>query len=254
MIAQTDIRVRDYPARIAMMPHAHDCASVSLVVNGNLLERIGRSERDYARGAIAFFPAGVVHSQLFGAFGARQIIVTPNKTLLDYLAECGLKIAEAPHARAANFSLFGDRLLEEMRADDGFSGLVREGIVLEMVATFGRTIGRTRGAPPAWLRAARDFLHENASAPLAMREIARACGRHEIHVAREFRRYYGTSVGDHLRQLRTERAAALLLASRDGISMIALDCGFANHSHLCREFRRRFGVTPSYYRARRAER
>ena len=82
-----------------------------------------------------------------------------------------------------------------------------------------------------------------------MARIARAADRHEIHVAREFRRFYGTSVGAYQRRLRVEKAAQMLAAAKLSISEIALDCGFASHSHLCREFKSRYGVTPSRYRA-----
>jgi AraC family transcriptional regulator len=81
-----------------------------------------------------------------------------------------------------------------------------------------------------------------------MQDIARVAGRHEVHVAREFRRFFGVSVGTYLRRLRTERVARLLLGPHLSISEIALECGFSSHSHLCREFKAHYGVTPSRYR------
>jgi AraC family transcriptional regulator len=140
------------------------------------------------------------------------------------------------------------------RLEGSFSAIAREGLLLEIVAAFGRNGNQTTpsAAPPAWLRAARDFLHENACVPLDLAGVARAVGRHEIHLAREFRRFFGATMGGYLRQLRTERAALLLLETQSNITAIALDCGFASHSHLCREFKSRFGITPSQYRSRQA--
>ncbi|MGH6878276.1 MAG: helix-turn-helix transcriptional regulator [Rhizomicrobium sp.] len=224
---------------------------MNIVVGGGFLERIGRGERNYARGHAVFLPAGMTHSQLFGATGTRQIIFRPQDSWLAYLADCNTKLEEAPHFNARSFRQFGDRLLAEMRNDDGFSAIAREGILLEIVAAFGRAgaSGGARATRPAWLMAARDFLHENAHAPVSLAELARAVGRHEVHLAREFRRYYGVSVGTYLRQLRTEEAARRLLEPRTTISTIALDCGFSSHSHLCREFKAYFGVTPRQYRS-----
>jgi AraC family transcriptional regulator len=254
MLAQTNLRLGNYPASVAMAPHAHDTASMNIVVQGGFLERIGKRERSYARGHVAFVPAGMTHSQLFGASGARQIIFRPQDCWLDYLADCGTNLADAPHLTAPAFRRFGDRLLEEMHNTDGFSPAAREGMLLEIVAAFGRAgaAARSRAVPPPWLRAARDFLHDNACNAPTLAETARAAGRHEIHLAREFRRYYGVSVGDYSRQLQTEDAARLLRESRAGISVIALDCGFSSHSHLCRAFKAHFGVTPAQYRARHA--
>jgi AraC family transcriptional regulator len=171
---------------------------------------------------------------------------------LDYLADCRARIDDAPHAHSTTFRNLGDRLLEEMRQDDGFSAIACEGIMLEIVAAFGRkrAAGAVNTKPPAWLRAAREFMHENAFLSLTMAQIAREAGRHEIHLAREFRRFFGIPVGAYLRRLRTEQAERLLLKPQMSICEIAQSCGFANHSHLCREFKAHFGITPSEYRSR----
>ena len=251
MFAQTGLRISRYQAHSEMTPHQHDEASMNIVVAGEFLERIGQEERTYSRGTASFCPAATTHSQKFGATGVRQIIFKPHDSWLDYLADCKARLDEAPHSYSTTFRDLGDRLLEEMRQDDGFSAVACEGIMLEIVAAFGRkeTTAAANSKPPVWLRAAREFMHENAFVSPTMAQIARAAGRHEIHLAREFRRFFGIPVGAYLRRLRTEQAQRLLLKPQISISEIAQSCGFASHSHLCREFKARFGVTPSEYRA-----
>jgi AraC family transcriptional regulator len=251
VFAQTGLRISRYQARTEMTPHQHDEASMNIVVAGEFLERIGRDERTYSRGTASFCPAATTHSQKFGATGVRQIIFKPHDSWLDYLADCKARLDEAPHSYSTTFRDLGDRLLEEMRQDDGFSAVACEGIMLEIVAAFGRrkTAAAANTMPPIWLRTAREFMLENAFVSLSMAQIARAAGRHEIHLAREFRRFFGTSVGAYLRRLRTEQAERLLLRPQLSISEIAQSCGFASHSHLCREFKAQFGVTPSQYRS-----
>ena len=141
-------------------------------------------------------------------------------------------------------------MLEELRQNDRFSTIAREGLLLEMVVALGRNGAPARAGaqPPSWLRAARDFLRDSMAGGPSMKELGQAVGRHEIHVAREFRRFYGESVGSYVRRLRAEHAAHLLSQPGPSIAAIALDCGFSSHSHLCREFKARFGVTPSQYR------
>jgi AraC family transcriptional regulator len=250
MFTETPLRVVRYQPSAAMAPHDHETASLNIVVNGDFLERIGNSERNYAKGYVAFCPAGMRHSQQFGRSGARQIIFAPQASWIDYLADCKLKLDDAPYAGSHIIRHLGDRLLDESRNDDAFSLAAREGILLEIVAAFGRNSSTSKPSsnPPAWLCAAREFMHAHALAPLSMKRIAKAAGRHEIHLAREFRRYFGASVGAYLRRLRIEHAARLLLEPQTSISEIALICGFASHSHLCREFRAHYGVTPSQYR------
>jgi AraC family transcriptional regulator len=252
MFAQTGLRISRYQPHTEMAPHQHREASMNIVVAGGFLERIGKDERTYTRGTAAFCPAATTHSQIFGTTGVRQIIFRPDDSWLDYLADCKAKLNEAPHACSTTFRDLGDKLLQELRQDDECSAVACEGIMLEIVAAFGRRKAAAPATPrlPVWLRAAREFMHENAFASLTVAQIAAAAGRHEIHLAREFRRFFGIPVGAYLRRLRTEQAERLLLRPQLSISEIAQSCGFASHSHLCREFKAHFGVTPSEYRSR----
>ncbi len=249
MLTEVGARIRRYEPGSAMRPHLHGDASLSIVVGGDYLECIRSSERHYAAGYVAFCPAGTMHAQQFGASGARQIIVEPEHDWLAWLSD-RLNLGEAPYGHAGEFQQLGSRLVHELTQTDEFSALAQEGMILEIIAAFGRFAGSQTAKPPAWLSVARDFIHAHACAPLSTAQIARAAGRHEIHLAREFRRYYGSSIGNYLRRLRVEKAASLLAQSREDITGIALRCGFASHSHLCRVFRAQYGVTPSEYRTR----
>jgi AraC family transcriptional regulator len=54
----------------------------------------------------------------------------------------------------------------------------------------------------------------------------------------------------YILQQRVERAKQLLNNSQRSLSDIALDCGFANQSHLNRHFIKLTGVTPKKHRDR----
>jgi len=251
MFASESLRVGQYAPYGAMAPHSHDYDSLGLILAGDFVEQIGATERRYERGCVTFGPAGVTHSQRFGADGARQIIVRPERDWLAYLADKGICLGDAPFVHGPQFFQLGTKLLNELSRDDDFTSLARESILLEIIAAFGRAgVANPPGHPPVWLAAARDYLHAHAATPLSMKDIARAAGRHEIHLAREFKRYFGVSVGSYLRQARTERAANLLRTTSANITDIALRCGFANHAHLCRVFKAHYGLSPSQYRAR----
>lgn len=252
MLPSMSMRIAQYAPHAAMAWHRHDEPSLSVVLAGEFAEKIGGRERHYASGCVSLGPAGMAHSQRFGAQGARQIIVRPQEAWLAYLADCKVDLESSPYARASKFHALGRKLLGEIDCGDDFSPLAREGILLEIVAAFGRAdaLAGTAAKAPAWLCRARDFMQQNAFATVTLRQIADAAGRHEIHLAREFRRYFGISVGSYLRKVRAERAAHLLRHSTSAITDIALGCGFASHAHLCRVFKAQFGLTPTQYRAK----
>jgi AraC family transcriptional regulator len=252
MLAQSRPEVRTYLPGASMARHEHDEPSLSFVVHGGFLEHLGRRTRDYTRGHVAFFPAGVPHAQTFGPLGARQITIRPEPAWVDYLVDCKVPIEDVPHANSAIFRRLGDRLLSELAQEDDFTTAACQGLMLEAVAALGRASRPTTapGRPPPWLRAAWDYVQDNALRPVTLNEIAGAVGRHEIHLAREFGRHYGVTIGASLRRLRTQHAARLLESTGASLTQVALESGFSSHAHLCREFKARVGATPSEYRER----
>ena len=244
------LRVTDYPARGAMAPHFHEEASLIVVVRGSYVERIRGAETEHRRGRMLLYPAGAMHSQRFGAAGVRKIVFTPDVSSMDYLRAHGLSLDTPRSIDAPVVSQLAHRMLAEIQNDDPFAPLALQGIVLELVAAFARTDRPTAaGAPPAWVRAARDAIREAVDETLSLEAIAARIGRHPIHLAREFRRYFGTTVGAYRRQLRLQRSEELL-AKNIGLTEVALSCGFASHSHFCRAFKAAYGITPSEFRLR----
>lgn len=87
-------------------------------------------------------------------------------------------------------------------------------------------------------------LHEHVSNA----EMARAAGMSPRAFERSFQREYGLPPQQYLKRLRVQTACRMLVDTRESIAAIALRCGFADQSHLTREFRRVTGNTPGAYR------
>src|SRR5829696_4015579 len=56
-------------------PHAHDRGNVSLIVRGQIEERVGRDALCSTTCSVVVKPAGTVHSNVFGPHGARTLLV-----------------------------------------------------------------------------------------------------------------------------------------------------------------------------------
>jgi AraC family transcriptional regulator len=100
-----------------------------------------------------------------------------------------------------------------------------------------------------------DYMKANLTQDLSILDLATLTGMSESHFSRSFKRSVGISPYQYLIQQRVERAKQLLkqrsLAKPPGtgiaISTIALDCGFANQTHLTKVFRQIAGMTPKAY-------
>lgn len=232
-----------------MAPHCHEEAWLSVILHGSYEEHI-RSRRETSNaGDLLFCPAQVVHSQRFGARGAMQILLAPEASSLEFLLERGLRLQDAPRLNRSTEALgIGLRLRRELECGDAFSSLAVAGLALELFAVFGRSGDAAQSSrPPPWLRRIRSLLEENAMA-FSLADLAKEAQRHPVHVAREFRRHYGRSVGDYLRCRRCETAAHLLRSTSMPLIEVAYTCGYAGPSQLSRSFKMAFGVTPSEYR------
>lgn len=94
------------------------------------------------------------------------------------------------------------------------------------------------------LVAARDYLRANATAPVTIAELSRVMGLAESHLIRAFHREFG--LPPHAYQMRLRLAAACELLEKGlSVSTVAFECGFADQSHLSRNFKAVYGLTPA---------
>jgi AraC family transcriptional regulator len=111
-----------------------------------------------------------------------------------------------------------------------------------------------RGAAraPEWLEEAVSHLDRHYAGPVSLSSAAAHAGVHPATLATAFRRFRGTSVGEHVRELRLSHARSALERTRRPLEEVAAEAGFFDQAHLGRLFRRRFGVTPAAYRRQAA--
>ncbi len=90
-------------------------------------------------------------------------------------------------------------------------------------------------------------LHLGDSA-LTIDKLARVVDMSEFHFARLFKATTGTSPHQYVMNRRIQLVKTLLRTTDLLLSAIAHQAGFADHSHMGREFRRVTGKTPSEWR------
>jgi AraC-like DNA-binding protein len=132
---------------------------------------------------------------------------------------------------------------------DDVAPLAIEGLACEMAAQFCRTVRvKLERNPPRWLRQVHEMLRSRFSDALRLAQISGEVRIHPVHVAREFNRYYGTTIGQFRRKCRIDFASERLTRSRSPIAQIALEAGFAQQAHFTNVFKRTTGLTPHQYR------
>jgi AraC-like DNA-binding protein len=94
---------------------------------------------------------------------------------------------------------------------------------------------------------AKDVMHAQLAAPPSLEELAAAVNLSPFHFARVFRRATGMPPHTWLMQQRIAQARALLQSGCLPLE-VATQLGFADQSHLSRQFKQAYGVGPAAYR------
>jgi len=142
-----------------------------------------------------------------------------------------------------------NRMVREFHAEDDVAPLAIEGVLLEILAESARAIGEGTGSnAPSWLRRVREALEDSYLLAPSLAELAGIAGVHPVHLSREFRKHYQSTIGEHIRKRRIEHASHLLANTSTPLSEIALTCGFSDQSHFCAMFKSHTGLTPAKFR------
>jgi AraC family transcriptional regulator len=161
--------------------------------------------------------------------------------------------ADVYNSSGSSFT-FARRLLGEYRLADGTSALAMEGLALEILAEISRVRVRAgNSTPPRWLLKARELLHDRFCENLCLTTVASAVDIHPVHLARVFRRWYGCTVGDYVRNLRIDFACREMARHRS-LAEVAAAAGFSDQSHFTKIFKRLLGMTPTEFQKEHSSR
>ena len=95
------------------------------------------------------------------------------------------------------------------------------------------------------------LINEQYANELHMTDAAAACGCSPSHFMRWFKKMTGQGFTEYLNEHRLNAAADALRGSSDTVLAVAEQCGFENLSYFNRLFKKRYGMTPREYRARK---
>jgi AraC-like DNA-binding protein len=107
------------------------------------------------------------------------------------------------------------------------------------------------GLAPWQVRRVALYMDGNLAGSIRCGDLARVTRLSVSHFMRAFRESFGAPPHTYLMRRRMERAQDLMLSTETTIGQIALDCGFADQSHLTRLFHKIVGESPAAWRRAR---
>ena len=95
------------------------------------------------------------------------------------------------------------------------------------------------------------YIDRHIREALKVEELARYCGLSYPWFAKRFREIYGISCKEYIEKVRISKVEHYLLFTNHDLNYISRETGYADCSHMIKDFRRLKNITPGQYRANR---
>lgn len=195
----------------------------------------------FGPGALVWHPAGVEHRDCFDVAGGRFLSVS-------FMPPAGGRHGDPVRLRGAA-EVVVRRLVGATARFTMGDEIIVEGLALDLAASVLSPEELDEDPAPEWLQRAREIIHDMAAQPgMEVRSIAAEVGVHPVSLARRYRRHFRQSPAAAIRQARADRAAGLIARGTD-LASLADQTGYADQSHMTRDFTCIYGLTPARYRA-----
>ena len=234
-------------------PHWHDEYFLTAITEGEGVFGFRGTEHRARAGSLVLVVPGEVHTHASGRHGRSFRSLHAGSALIAGLTE------EFP--MGLRFSVFEDTTLQRRflalhrRLESPGSTLRKESSLLAFFLQLAGSMPETSSRPlprseHRAVRRVRELLDDSCSPRVTLRELASLAGLSPFHLHRLFRDQVGMPPHEYHLRRRLMRARELLgSGSGEPVSIadVAASTGFADQSHLTRQFKRVLGLAPAAY-------
>ena len=235
--------------------HQHDCYALGITFAGVQSFDYRGARADSQAGNVIVLHPDEKHNGRAGASGGflyRMLYLEP-RLIRDALGDRARSlpfvrtvVTHQPELLQALRPALDDlgRTLDPLEIDDVVVTIAEALLALDPSAACGRVAPACAVA----VEAARQYLDAYADETIASSQLEQLTGLDRFSLARHFRALLGTSPYRYLMMRRLDRVRAAIRRG-ETLADAALTAGFADQSHMTRQFRKAYGVSPGHWRA-----
>lgn len=143
------------------------------------------------------------------------------------------------------------RLYREQSRKDSLSELVSHNYLTDIITSIylenDKHASSSLHIPEKFMKI-RAYLDEHYPEKLELETISNHFYISKYHLSREFKRIFGTTIGEYLLKQRISKSKSLLRFSDLSVDEIALQCGFSDSGYFIKVFKKEEKTTPAKYR------
>jgi AraC family transcriptional regulator len=234
----------DYSPGLRQNDHRHGHSSITVVLRGAVEEAVPRARVTARPFSMLAKRAGTLHENRYGPDGCKAL-------QLNFAQGFDFRQLDFDVGRTkTDLTQRGRVALLDLLAPTDVPGAEERAIfaLYELIADFSAS-PPTGHFAPHWLRRVKTTIDSSeAGTVFAMAALQREAGVHPVHLTRQFRRWYGCSVREYLRDRRDRMAADAVAQGDLPLTRIAHMFGYADQAHFSRCFRRFALTSPLGYR------
>jgi AraC family transcriptional regulator len=203
-----------YDAASVVPTQPHSWGGLCLALEGGYQIDLGRTRLSCNPASLMFQAPGEVYGTRISDAGSHCLTVAIDPFVLE--RSVGILDFDRLNAtRRMPPHWLAYELHQELELGDELSSTSVASTVAALLAELGDRPGlEARSAPPPWLARVQEQIHDEFRRHHTLESLALAAGVHHVHLAREFRRRFGCTVGHYIRQRRVTRSQKECLSLR----------------------------------------
>ena len=239
-------RIEAYFGSHAYDPHRHDTYAIGVTLAGVQSFHYRGSHRHSLPGRTIVIHPDEVHDGHAGdihGFRYRMVYVPPT-VFQDMLGGQPLPFLPGGITTDARMAESVLRLLRPI--DDALESFEEDDALFDLIRAMNALAGtqtKPRRVDAVSAQRARAFIDDSPQGRITLDQLEAVTGQNRWRLSRDFRVLFGTSPYRYLTMRRLERCKRSLDAG-DGLADASLAAGFADQSHMTRQFRDAYGISP----------
>lgn len=227
--------------------HYHENAYFAFILKGGSLEKRKKEDIECIPGLLLYYNTQEPHKNEQYKAGSKNFSVEfengwfKNMCVEKSRFEGGLLI------RNPVLKTLFLKILAETRDPDKDMQISIETMVLQSMAIISAS-NKEYATAPEWLLQLKDFLHDNLDQPYSLKQLSGLFGMHPVTISKLFPHFFHCTLGEYIRKIKMDKAYQFLARKHISLQTISELCGFADHPHFTRVFKRHSNLTPSQYR------